>query len=147
MFLVTSLSYPTTGCMAILFPLLFIEFSRLPRGLEIPSLTFFYSPICVDLDNIQLFFIWWNFDQNNGKILPGGRFKIQHFWFIVKSRTSALMSSHKHLCAYPISFKKTLSPQKMSWYRKHLNTQCLSLIMKSNVNAQGWVIIQGSQAT
>ena len=33
--------------------------SRLPRGLEIPYLTFFKSPFCVDFRNIHFLFIWW----------------------------------------------------------------------------------------
>ena len=35
----------------------------LPRGVEIPSWTFFNSPFCVDFDIIQFFIILWNSDQ------------------------------------------------------------------------------------
>ena len=34
--------------------------SRLPRGLKIPSWTFFNSPFCVDFKDIHFFIIRWN---------------------------------------------------------------------------------------
>ena len=49
--------------------------SRLPRGVEIPSWTFFNSPFRVDSENIQFFIIPWNLDQDIGKILQGEHFK------------------------------------------------------------------------
>ena len=49
--------------------------SWLPRGLEIPSWTFFNSPFCVHFRNIQLFIIRWNMKRDIGKILLGEDFK------------------------------------------------------------------------
>ena len=71
--------------------------SRLPRALKIPSWTFFKSPFCVDLKNIQFFIIWWTLDWYIRQILQGGHFKSKHFSFIVLSTMSALMSSHDFL--------------------------------------------------
>ena len=45
--------------------------SQLPRGLEIPSWTFFNSPSHVDFENIQFFIVRWNMDWDIGKILQG----------------------------------------------------------------------------
>ena len=49
--------------------------SRLPRGLEIPSLSFFNSPFRVESKNIHFVIIWLNFDQDIAKILQGSNFK------------------------------------------------------------------------
>ena len=49
----------------------FCIISRPPRGLEIPSLTFFYRLFCVDSRNIHFVIVWWNFDQDIAKILQG----------------------------------------------------------------------------
>ena len=53
----------------------FCTLSRPPRGLKIPSLTFFSSPFCVDSRNIHFVIIWWNFYQDIAKILQGSHFK------------------------------------------------------------------------
>ena len=61
--------------------------SRLPRGLEIPSWTFFNSPFRVDFKNIQVFIIWSNPDWVIGKILQRGHFKNQHLWLLLNKVT------------------------------------------------------------
>ena len=49
--------------------------SQLPRGLEIPSWTFFNSPFFVDFKNIRFSIIWWNLHRDISKLLRGGHFK------------------------------------------------------------------------
>ena len=58
--------------------------SRLPRGLEIPSWTFFNSPFCVDFKYIN-FSIVCNkiFQKYDGEVI----LKVNMFLFIVESRT------------------------------------------------------------
>ena len=58
-----------------LYPLLFFWISWLPRGLEIPSSTFFNCPFHVEFDNIHFFIIWWNLDLDIGNLLQGGHSK------------------------------------------------------------------------
>ena len=57
--------------------------SQLPRGLEIPSLTFFNSPFHVDSKNVHFVIIWWNLDQDIAKILQGSYFDSQHFFLLL----------------------------------------------------------------
>ena len=52
-------------------PTFFFWISRLPRGLKIPSQTFFNSPLCIDSKNIHFVIIWSNLDQDIAKILQG----------------------------------------------------------------------------
>ena len=52
---------------------------QLPRGLQIPSWTFFNSPFCVDFKNIQFFIIWLNMDWYITKILEGSHLKLTSF--------------------------------------------------------------------
>ena len=73
--------------------------SRLPKGLEIPSRTFFNCPFRVDFKNIRFSIIWWNLAGDICKILWGVHFKNQHFLSIFGSSASAHMSSHELLCA------------------------------------------------
>ena len=56
-------------------PTFVLWISRLPRGLEIPSWTFFNSPFCVDFKNVQFSIIWWNLHWDISKLLQGGHFK------------------------------------------------------------------------
>ena len=57
-----------TGCPANLFPPMFFCIAQFPRGLEIPSWTFFNSSLCVDFKKIHFVTIWSNLDQDIAKI-------------------------------------------------------------------------------
>ena len=70
--------------------------SRLPRGLEISSWTFFNSPFHVDFKSIRDFIIWLNLDQDIVKIRQGTLLKSWHFWFSTGSSTWALWITHQH---------------------------------------------------
>ena len=51
-------------------------YSRLPRGLEIPSWDIFQQHFLYRFQkNKKIFIIWWNLDQDIGKILHGINFK------------------------------------------------------------------------
>ena len=77
---------PPTECPAKHVPLLLFIISQLPIGLEIPSWTFFNSPICVDFKDIEFFIIWWNLELDMVEILKVIS-KVHIFSFIVESRT------------------------------------------------------------
>ena len=80
--------------------------SRLPRGLKIPSWTFFNSPFRVEFENIQVFIIWWNLDWDICKLLQGGQFNHKYFvYFLIKRLSSneyygAVLSAHKRSVAF-----------------------------------------------
>ena len=117
--------------------------SRLPRGLEIPSWTFFNSPYCVDFRNIQYFIIWWNMDRDMGEILQGGDFKSQHFVFIFEWSSSALMSivlwRHKRSWVL-MSSHDLMAPY--SWLI--LNSHECSLLHGMNVHGC-WCVLMDNQ--
>ena len=83
--------------------------SGLPRGIEISSWTFFNSPFCADLKNIQFYIIWWNLDWDIVKILEGGHLKSQHFSLIVESFTLALMSNNEPLWQFMTNYEYLLA--------------------------------------
>ena len=79
--------------------------SRLPKGLEISSWTFFNCPFRVDFKNIRFYIIWWNLARDICKILLGGNFKNQHFLFIFWwSSALTHMSFHELSCMSPYVF-------------------------------------------
>ena len=66
--------------------------SQLPRGLEIPSWTFFNCPFRVEFENVHHFIIWWNLDWDICKLLQGSHFKSWHFMCFLIQR----LRSHEH---------------------------------------------------
>ena len=95
--------------------------SRLPRGLEIPSWTFFNSPFRVDFKNVHFFIIWCKIDWDNGKTIRRGHFKTQHFLFILDQAFQhlwALMISHEPLCVLICTYEHSwacISSQELPW--------------------------------
>ena len=76
---------------------------RLPKGLDIPSWTFFNTPYRVDFRDIHFLIVRWNIDGDIDKILQESHFKSQHFQLIVVSSVWALMMAHEHLWALRIT--------------------------------------------
>ena len=106
-----------------------LRISRLPRGLEIPSWTFFNSPFRVDFKNVHFYIIWWNLDWDIGKILQGHHFK------------SILKFGIKHLSTHET--QKALMSTPEHWWCHGIMLlsvpQCLWVLL--NANECPWVLI------
>ena len=83
-FLPTVLTYTVSHNIVYTFGLLV---SWPPKPLEVPSWTFFNSPLLADFKTIIFVIIWCNFDRDIAKILKGSHSENPHFLFITKSRT------------------------------------------------------------
>ena len=106
--------------------------SRLPKGLEISSWTFFNCPFRVDFKNIRFFIIWWNLAGDICKILWVGHFKNQHFLFIFGSSTSTLMNSHELLGALMCTYLRLWPHMSIHKY------SAMSPIVPMSANECSW---------
>ena len=116
----------------------FLWISRLPRGLETSSWTFFNSPFRVDFKNVHFYIIWWNLDWDIGKILQGHHFKSILFCLIMNEaleHSKAPMSTSEHSLALSSTYRqwwalKSMMPWHHQCYRVLMRAYWVSWVLK-----------------